>query len=66
MRGSKRAIGQAYVFFVALAVHSIFDGMSIGTESTVAGFYGLLFAVGGHKLLDGFALGYDSFMPAAL
>jgi zinc transporter 1/2/3 len=45
------------VFFFALAIHSIFDGLSIGSETSVGGFYALLFAVGGHKILDGFALG---------
>jgi zinc transporter 1/2/3 len=44
-------------FFLALSVHSVFDGLSIGSEGTVKGFYSLLFAVVGHKLLDGFALG---------
>ena len=61
IRGSKRAVGQAYVFFIALSVHSIFDGLSIGAEQDLNGFYALLFAVGGHKLLDGFALGVPVF-----
>jgi len=61
MRGGKRAVGQAYVFFFALAIHSIFDGLSIGAETDVGAFWALLFAVGGHKLLDGFALGVPIF-----
>jgi len=48
---------QAWIFFVALSLHSIFDGLGIGAETNLKGFYSLLVAVLGHKLLDGFALG---------
>eukprot|EP01114_Cavostelium_apophysatum_P018658 TRINITY_DN582_c0_g1_i1.p1 TRINITY_DN582_c0_g1~~TRINITY_DN582_c0_g1_i1.p1 ORF type:complete len:395 (+),score=103.71 TRINITY_DN582_c0_g1_i1:113-1297(+) len=52
---------RAWVFFVALSLHSIFDGLSIGAEAHIDGFYGLLVAVLAHKLLDGFALGVPVF-----
>ncbi|KYQ90297.1 zinc/iron permease [Tieghemostelium lacteum] len=48
---------QAWIFFVALSVHSILDGLGLGAETEEAGFYGLLVAVLAHKFLDGFALG---------
>jgi len=57
MRGTRRAVSQAYVFFFALALHSIFDGLSIGGETTMQGYWAMLFAVASHKILDGFALG---------
>jgi zinc transporter ZupT len=61
MRGSKQQVAQAWIFFVALSVHSIFDGLSVGSESSLSGFYALLVAVASHKLLDGFALGVPLF-----
>jgi zinc transporter 1/2/3 len=61
MRGSKKQATQALIFFVALSLHSIFDGLSIGTEDEKDGFSALLVAIGGHKLLDGFALGVPIF-----
>ena len=57
VRGTRKQIIQAYVFFVALSLHAITDGMSIGTHEEAAGFYGILVAVIAHKALDGFALG---------
>ena len=56
-RGTAEQVSTAYLFLAALALHSIFDGASIGAEDSVQGFYALLFAVASHKLLDGFALG---------
>jgi len=56
-RGSKKQVANAYLFFIALSLHSIFDGLSIGAEQEISGFYSLLIAVLGHKFFDGFALG---------
>eukprot|EP01121_Diplochlamys_sp_Union-15-3_P021451 TRINITY_DN8698_c0_g1_i2.p1 TRINITY_DN8698_c0_g1~~TRINITY_DN8698_c0_g1_i2.p1 ORF type:complete len:345 (+),score=39.44 TRINITY_DN8698_c0_g1_i2:62-1096(+) len=56
-----KRISQAYIFLIALSVHSVFDGLGIGAEQTVSGFYGLLITVVAHKLLDGFALGVPIF-----
>ncbi|EGG20086.1 zinc/iron permease [Cavenderia fasciculata] len=50
-------VGQAWLFLVALSIHSILDGLGLGAETSKDGFYGLLVAVLAHKLLDGFALG---------
>ncbi|EGG20085.1 zinc/iron permease [Cavenderia fasciculata] len=49
--------GQAWLFLVALSIHSILDGLGLGAETSKDGFYGLLVAVLAHKMLDGFALG---------
>ena len=36
---------RAWVFFVALSLHSIFDGLSLGGEESLTTFYGILVAV---------------------
>jgi len=59
---------RAWVFFVALSLHSVFDGLSLGGEESLSGFYGLLVAVLAHKAFDGLALGVPVFLarlPAA-
>jgi zinc transporter 1/2/3 len=53
----KKKIGAAYLFLVAISVHSVFDGLAVGSENSQGGFYGILIAVTSHKLLDGLALG---------
>ncbi|GAM22090.1 hypothetical protein SAMD00019534_052650, partial [Acytostelium subglobosum LB1] len=50
-------VSQAWIFMLALSVHSIFDGLGLGAENDPNNFYGLLVAVLAHKALDGFALG---------
>jgi zinc transporter ZupT len=60
-RGSKTQVIQAYIFFVALSLHAITDGLSLGAEDGGSGFYGILVAVVVHKALDGFALGVPLF-----
>ena len=40
-----RLIAQAYIFFCALSVHAVFDGLSLGSELDTAGFVGTLVAV---------------------
>ncbi|KAM9985847.1 hypothetical protein ACTFIZ_002151 [Dictyostelium cf. discoideum] len=48
---------KAWVFLVALSLHSIFDGLGLGSETQKDSFYGLLIAVLAHKFLDGLVLG---------
>ncbi|KAN0012335.1 hypothetical protein ACTFIU_007633 [Dictyostelium citrinum] len=48
---------RAWVFLIALSVHSIFDGLGLGSETQKDSFYGLLIAVLAHKALDGLVLG---------
>eukprot|EP01116_Phalansterium_solitarium_P001852 TRINITY_DN11676_c0_g1_i1.p1 TRINITY_DN11676_c0_g1~~TRINITY_DN11676_c0_g1_i1.p1 ORF type:complete len:388 (+),score=53.17 TRINITY_DN11676_c0_g1_i1:170-1165(+) len=52
---------QAWIFFVALSIHSVFDGLGVGAETNFSGFYALMVAVLSHKCLDGFALGVPVF-----
>jgi zinc transporter ZupT len=60
-RGTKSQVFQAYIFFFALSLHAISDGLSLGAEDGGSGFYGILVAVVVHKGLDGFALGVPLF-----
>jgi zinc transporter 1/2/3 len=61
IRGSKKQSSKAMLFFIALSLHSVFDGLSIGAENQRDRFNALLIAIGGHKVLDGFALGVPIF-----
>ncbi|GAM16957.1 hypothetical protein SAMD00019534_001320 [Acytostelium subglobosum LB1] len=54
-------VSQAWIFMLALSVHSIFDGLGLGAETDPSNFYGLMVAVLAHKALDGFALGVPVF-----
>lgn len=56
-RSKSANMSQAWIFLVALSIHSILDGLGLGAEDEKSGFYGLLVAVLAHKMLDGFALG---------
>ena len=58
----REAMQKAWVFFIALSAHSIFDGLSLGSETTVSGFYSILIAVLVHKGFDGVALGVPIFL----
>lgn len=61
-----RTIARAWVFFIALSVHSFLDGMSVGTATDPAVFASTVAAVVFHKMFDGIALGipvYASGMP---
>eukprot|EP01012_Entosiphon_sulcatum_P004828 TRINITY_DN11_c0_g1_i1.p1 TRINITY_DN11_c0_g1~~TRINITY_DN11_c0_g1_i1.p1 ORF type:complete len:350 (-),score=48.48 TRINITY_DN11_c0_g1_i1:173-1222(-) len=60
-RGKEKHMMDAYLFFIALSIHSIFDGLSVGAEQELHGFYALLIALVCHKALDGFALGVPVF-----
>jgi zinc transporter ZupT len=65
----KDAVMRAWVFFVALSLHSVLDGLSIGVdgeETEAADIAPRAIAVLGHKVFDGIALGvpvYLSGMP---
>ncbi len=58
----REATQKAWVFFLALSAHSVFDGLSLGSETTVSGFYSILIAVLVHKGFDGVALGVPIFL----
>ncbi len=63
-----QAAQKAWVFFIALSAHSIFDGLSLGSEQSLKGFNAILVAVLAHKAFDGIALGvpiYLAELPAA-
>ena len=55
--GARRRMARAYVFFAALSLHGVFDGLSVGSEDAAATFTSTAFAVLSHKLFDGLALG---------
>jgi len=52
---------EAYVFLVALSIHSIFEGLGLGAENTEAGLWSVIVAVVSHKTLEAFALGLSIF-----
>lgn len=54
---ARRRMARAYVFFAALSLHGVFDGLSVGSEDAAASFTSTAFAVLSHKLFDGLALG---------
>lgn len=56
---------RAWLFFVALSLHGIFDGLSVASENDPSGFTATLVAVLSHKLFDGLAVGVAVF-PAGL
>jgi len=62
----RRAVVRAWVFFMALSLHGVFDGLSVGSEDGVKGFTSILVAVLSHKLFDGLSLGcalYPAHLP---
>jgi zinc transporter ZupT len=58
----REAAMRAGVFFFALSIHSIMDGLSLGSEQTLEGFYAVLIAVLAHKAFDGIALGVPVYL----
>jgi len=46
-------------FLIALVIHSVIEGMSIGASTRVASLVGIFIAVGAHKAMAGFALGSE-------
>lgn len=63
--GKLRLVMRAWLFFVALSLHGIFDGLSVASENDPSGFTATLVAVLSHKLFDGLAVGVAVF-PAGL
>jgi len=61
----RRLVVRAWIFFLALSLHGVFDGLSVGSEDNVAGFTSTVVAVVSHKLFDGLSLGCALF-PANL
>lgn len=55
--GSRKAVVRAWVFTAAISVHALFDGLSLGAESSTTGFVAILTAVLAHKAFDGIATG---------
>lgn len=53
----RMAIVRAWVFVLALSLHAVFDGLSLGAEQNLEGFYSLVIAVCAHKAFDGLAVG---------
>jgi zinc transporter ZupT len=53
----RRLVLRAWVFFTALSLHGVFDGMSVASEEDPEGFISTLIAVLSHKAFDGIALG---------
>jgi len=58
---TKENIITALVFVVALSIHSIFEGLGLGSESDQHGLTALILAIVAHKLLEAFALGLSVF-----
>jgi len=52
---------EAYVFVIALSMHSLFEGLGLGAESTEGGLASIILAVVSHKALEAFALGLSIF-----
>ena len=48
---------RAWVFFAAMSVHSIFDGLAIGSETQPTQFVMFVIAIVIHKFFDGFVVG---------
>lgn len=53
----KGILQSATLFILALSLHSILDGLSLGAEYDEEAFYGIVAAVVAHKLFDGLAAG---------
>jgi len=51
---------EAYVFVIALSMHSLFEGLGLGAESE-GGLTSIILAVVSHKSLEAFALGLSIF-----
>lgn len=60
----RKLLLRAWVFFSALSLHGVFDGLSVASEQDAEGFTSTLVAVLSHKLFDGLSLGVAIF-PAS-
>lgn len=57
----KSAVAKAWVFLLAISVHSFLEGLGMGAEDNEDAFLSVLFAVLAHKCLEAFALGLSIF-----
>ena len=48
-------LASAYVFAIALSLHSFFEGLGIGAESQMVGFVTLMVAMIMHKVVEALA-----------
>lgn len=48
---------QSIVFTIALGIHSLFEGLGLGSERTIGGVSAVIIAVVAHKILEALALG---------
>ncbi|GAB1605230.1 zinc transporter ZIP3-like [Argonauta hians] len=55
---------RSVLLLLALSLHTVFDGLTIGLEKTVTGIWSLFTAVIIHKILIGFTLGLQMFENA--
>ena len=53
MDDGRRTAVRVWVFCLAMTMHSIFDGLSLGAECSLDGFISILVAVLSHKVFDG-------------
>ncbi|PRP83868.1 zinc/iron permease [Planoprotostelium fungivorum] len=53
----KTKVAQAYIFLLAISLHSMFEGMGLGAQTDFSEVAGMLLAVFSHKWLEAFALG---------
>ena len=61
--GKKDGMVRAYFFFIALTLHSVLDGLALGSESEdIDSLYSIIAAVVGHKVFDGLALGIPVYL----
>lgn len=63
---TKARTTRAYVFLLGIGIHSLFEGLGIGSATSEGAMYPILTAVCAHKLLDGIALGlcvYEAKFP---
>lgn len=59
---SPKALARAYMFILAISLHSILDGLSIGAATEVKSFTTAVIAVVSHKAFDGLALGIPVYL----
>ena len=55
--GTHDVVMKAWVLVVAMAVHSVMDGLSVGSEYQTHALTAFIIAVVSHKFFDGFVVG---------
>jgi zinc transporter 1/2/3 len=61
-RGSRDQVIRAWVFCFALSLHSLFDGLSVGSETETKQFIAFVIAIVSHKFFDGFVVGVSMYL----